>query len=148
MIHDIDIILSISDSKISKISAAAHSKELNDVVAILNFENNITANLKVNRMDFKRSRKLHITTDNEHIDLDFLKRRMDIHRASAAKDLSLPTHHHDILGSKEALYFNGDSLQNELLYFLSCVEERKTPFTNAQTAALALETADHILAAL
>ena len=144
MIHDIDIILSIIHCKINKIAAVSNSKDLNDVFAILQFENDVTANLKVNRLAFERSRELYINTDEEAIHLDFIKRKIDFHRPHVNKTLENEKYANQIIGVKETIYFDGDSLKNELLHFLDCVQARTKPISNECTAGHALEIATHI----
>ena len=145
MIHDIDIILSILNCKILKLSAVSNSVDFNNVIAILQFENNITANLTVNRLAFEKSRKLCINTDEEAIHLDFIKRKIDFHKPYNKETIIKQQYTNQIIGIKETIYFDGDSIRNELLHFINCIETRAKPFCNENTAALALDIANQIV---
>ena len=145
MIHDIDIILSMVNCKIQKLSAAANSEDFNYVIAIIQFENNITANLTVNRLAFERSRKLCINTDEEAIHLNFIERKIDFYKPFIKDKLINQQNTNQISGMKETVYFDGDSLMNELLHFINCIKTRAKPICNEQTAALALDIANQIV---
>jgi len=145
MIHDIDIILSIVDCKIHKIAAVSNSDDLNNVFAILQFKNDIIANLHVNRLDFERSRKLYVNTDEEAIHLDFIKGTIDFYRHSINKALEIEKHSNSITSIKDTLYFDGNSLKNEHLHFINCIKTRMKPSSNEYTGGLALDIANQIV---
>ncbi len=145
MIHDIDIILSIVDCKTHKIAAVSTSEDLNNVFAIIQFENDITANLHVNRLAFERSRKLSIHTDEEEIHLDFINGTIDFLKPYIKSIVKSQRYSNDIIGTKETVYFNGDALKNELSHFLDCIETRTRPLSNEYTGGLALDIASQIV---
>ncbi len=74
MIHDIDILLSLVDSKITKISANGTkiiSSSPDIANARIEFENGCVANLTSSRLSLKKMRKMRIFQTDSYISLDF-----------------------------------------------------------------------------
>ncbi|MEL0186728.1 MAG: Gfo/Idh/MocA family oxidoreductase [Flavobacteriaceae bacterium] len=74
MIHDIDIVLSLVDSKITKISANGTkiiSSSPDIANARIEFENGCVANLTSSRLSFKKMRKMRVFQTESYISLDF-----------------------------------------------------------------------------
>ena len=81
MIHDIDIILSLINSKIKKISANGVdiiSKSIDIANARLEFENGSVANLTSSRISQKEMRKMRIFQKNNYFSIDFKKNIIEI----------------------------------------------------------------------
>ena len=81
MIHDIDIILSIIDSKVMKLSANG-TKIISNTPDIANarieFENGCVANLTASRLSLKKMRKMRIFQSDSYISIDFDKSKSEI----------------------------------------------------------------------
>ena len=74
MIHDIDIILSLVDSKITKISANGTkiiSTSPDIANARIEFENGCVANLTSSRLSLKKMRKMRVFQRDSYISVDF-----------------------------------------------------------------------------
>ncbi len=74
MIHDIDIVLSLVDSKITKISANGTkiiSSSPDIANARIEFENGCVANLTSSRLSLKKMRKMRVFQSDSYISLDF-----------------------------------------------------------------------------
>ena len=74
MIHDIDIVLSLVDSKITKISANGTkiiSSSPDIANARIEFENGCVANLTSSRLSLKKMRKMRVFQTDSYISLDF-----------------------------------------------------------------------------
>ncbi len=74
MIHDIDIVLSLVDSKIAKISANGTkiiSSSPDIANARIEFENGCVANLTSSRLSLKKMRKMRVFQTDSYISLDF-----------------------------------------------------------------------------
>ena len=74
MIHDIDIVLSLVDSKITKISANGTKiiSSSSDIAnARIEFENGCVANLTSSRLSLKKMRKMRVFQTDSYISLDF-----------------------------------------------------------------------------
>jgi len=85
MVHDIDIILSVVNSEISKISASgvAVVSETPDITnARIEFENGSVANLTASRISLKNMRKSRFFQKDAYITVDFLEKKTEIVRMS------------------------------------------------------------------
>ncbi|MDO8897298.1 MAG: Gfo/Idh/MocA family oxidoreductase, partial [Bacteroidales bacterium] len=83
MVHDIDIILSVVNSKISKISASgvAVVSQTPDITnARIEFENGCVANLTASRISLKNMRKSRFFQKDAYITVDFLEKKTEIVR--------------------------------------------------------------------
>lgn len=81
MIHDIDIILSVVKSKITRVSASgvAVVSETPDITnARLEFENGCVANLTASRISMKNMRKSRFFQKDAYISVDFLEKKTEI----------------------------------------------------------------------
>jgi predicted dehydrogenase len=81
MIHDIDIILNLVNSKIISIEAngvAVITDKIDIANARLNFDNGCVANLTASRISQKKMRKMRIFQKNAYISIDFMKNQSEI----------------------------------------------------------------------
>jgi predicted dehydrogenase len=88
MIHDIDIILKIVDSKIKSIHASGVSiiSDTPDIAnARIEFENGCVANLTASRISFKSMRKTRIFQKDAYISIDFLEKKAELIRMKDAQ---------------------------------------------------------------
>jgi len=83
MIHDIDIILSLVNSNIKKISASgvAVVSETPDIAnARIEFDNGCVANLTASRISMKNMRKTRFFQKDAYLSVDFLDKKVDVIR--------------------------------------------------------------------
>ena len=83
MIHDIDLVLELVNSKIQKLAAVGgrNNDGLIDYVnATLVFKNNIIASLTASKMSHKKIRNLSAHCQNALVETDFLNHSLQIHR--------------------------------------------------------------------
>jgi len=88
MIHDIDIILKIVDSKIKSIHGSGVSiiSDTPDIAnARIEFENGCVANLTASRISFKSMRKTRIFQKDAYISIDFLEKKAELIRMKDAE---------------------------------------------------------------
>jgi len=81
MIHDIDIVMSVVDSSIRKISASGVSvvSDTPDIAnARIEFDNGCVANLTASRISMKNMRKARFFQKDAYIAVDFLDREVEI----------------------------------------------------------------------
>lgn len=81
MIHDIDIVLSVVNSPVKRISASgvAVVSETPDITnARLEFENGCVANLTASRISMKNMRKSRFFQKDAYISVDFLEKKAEI----------------------------------------------------------------------
>ncbi len=140
MIHDIDIILDLVDSPITRISASGISV-LSDTIDIANarieFENHCVANVTASRISRKRERKLRIFQKDAYLSADFQDKILAINRkgetdnAEGFKDI---TH-------EELAFGDNDALNLEVLDFINAINSGKRPLVNGEDGRRALQTA-------
>lgn len=145
MIHDIDIILSIINSRLSKIFAASYDENLDNMSAMMQFDNGATSNLTASRTSQEKIRKLDITTSDENIHVDYIKSKIDIVKLCDIKCPISESNGYSIVGKEESLYLEGEPLKIELQHFIECIIERKKPISNEETGYMALDVAGEIL---
>lgn len=92
MIHDIDIILNLIDSKVTQIDASGVSV-ITDNIDIANvrigFENGAVANVTASRISLKKMRKFRMFQKDKYISLDFDKGSADIFMLTEKNDNTL-----------------------------------------------------------
>jgi len=144
MIHDIDVILSMVDSKPYKIWGATNDETLNSVSAMIQYENGVVANLTASRTTQEKIRRLDIITEDENIHADYIKNKIEIIKLCNTQDQKY-NNSYRIVARKESLYFEGEPLKIELLHFLQCVKLGQQPISNEKTGHLALSIARQIV---
>jgi len=133
MIHDIDIVLGIVPSKISKIeSVGIHVlTKFEDIANCrITFEDGCVANLTASRVSDEPMRKIRIFQEDMYISLDYKEAKAVVYRKN--------------LGAiaKENLPIEKEQpLQKELRSFIDCVRERKEPLVSGLVAREALAVA-------
>ncbi len=148
MIHDAEIILSLVQSPIKNIQAAAvttpdHPEGKDYITALLTFENGVTANITASRITQARVRTLTVTTDTNYIDMDFINQSINVHsqgRMPYVNQDSIPDWmNYGLKGSVEQLFIpTNQPLTAELTHFINCVNDKETPRITGQNALDAL----------
>ncbi|HRE40860.1 MAG TPA: Gfo/Idh/MocA family oxidoreductase [Ignavibacteria bacterium] len=90
MIHDIDIILKLIDSKIKYINAngvAILTDSIDIANARLTFENGAVANITASRISIDKMRKMRIFQKNAYISINFLSQESVIYHLKNAEDV-------------------------------------------------------------
>jgi predicted dehydrogenase len=81
MIHDIDIVLNVVNSRVRKISASGVSviSDSNDIAnARIEFENGCVANLTASRISLKNMRKSRFFQRDAYVSVDFLTKELEV----------------------------------------------------------------------
>ena len=137
MIHDIDILLSITRALPDEIRAAG-IRILSEKVDIANvrlaFANGCVANLTASRVSTEKIRKLRLFQPEEYISLDYA--RQDIARISVKGGE---------VGFDSLSVEHQEPLRLELESFLECVRTRTAPIVTGQDAIRALQVSLEIL---
>tara|TARA_B110001469_G_scaffold47851_1_gene46836 strand:+ start:144 stop:1103 length:960 start_codon:yes stop_codon:yes gene_type:complete len=156
MIHDIDIILSVIDSKVKNVHASGISviSETPDIAnARIEFENGCVANLTASRISMKNMRKTRFFQKDAYISVDFLEKKSEIVRM---KDVpNNPDEFAMILqnaeGIKKQIYFDNPEIENnnaildELESFADAIENGTKPVVSLRQGADALRVAQMII---
>ncbi|MFH1540539.1 MAG: Gfo/Idh/MocA family oxidoreductase [Elusimicrobiota bacterium] len=150
MIHDIDIILTLVNSKIVQIDAigAKILSQNEDIANVrLKFENGCVANISASRVSIDKFRKIRIFQDDAYISLDYAGQSLKIYRKKSdlsGGETSIVTSMSDIEIIKPKLKTE-EPLKKELEHFINCVKTGKPPLVTGEHGRDALEVVVEIL---
>jgi len=157
MIHDIDVILSVVNSKVKNISASGVSviSDTPDIAnARIEFENGCVANLTASRISMKNMRKTRFFQKDAYISVDFLEKKCEVVKMKDAPEV--PGDFDMILqnaeGIKKQIYFSNPDVQqnnailDELETFADAIVNNTTPIVTLDQATEALRVAHQIIA--
>ncbi len=156
MIHDIDAILSVVDSKVKQINASGVSviSSSPDIAnARIEFENGCVANLTASRISLKNMRKSRFFQKDAYISVDFLEKKCEVVKMKdAPKD---PGDFDMILqnaeGVKKQIYFdnpevsNNNAILDELETFADAINNNTKPIVSLHDGTEALRVATMII---
>jgi predicted dehydrogenase len=144
MIHDIDILLSLVNSKVREIHAVGipiltpHSDIAN---AWIEFENGCKANLTANRVSKEKTRRTRIFLPNGFLSIDYLTQKV-----SFAKRADPPRKNKTLeIVTEEIPVTKVDSLEAEIHSFIQSVKDRKRARVSGWDGKRALEVALQII---
>lgn len=138
MIHDIDIVLTLTKQVPGEIRAAGiHilSEKVDIANVRMQFPGGCVANLTASRVSTERVRKLRLFQPHEYISLDYT--RQDAVRFTVKPPVSI--------GYAPLAVTKDEPLRLELESFFACVVSRGTPKVTGQQGLAALEVAQDIL---
>ena len=158
MIHDIDIILSLVNSPVSKIDAngvAVVSDSPDIANARLQFQNGCVANVTASRISQKAMRKMRLFQHNAYIAIDFQQGSADVFRLGKEGEGSIWSTM--LLGQigegkkKRSIIYEQpeikktNALKYELESFINAVQTNARPVVNGEDGRHALEVAQEIM---
>ncbi|MBU0566592.1 Gfo/Idh/MocA family oxidoreductase [bacterium] len=137
LIHDVDIILRLVDSKITRMNVAGGRiySEFEDLANVqLIFDNGCIANLTASRVTEEKIRTLAITQPDAYIFLDYAEQDLQIHRQASSKYiLSRELLQYRQESFIERLFVHKDNpLKLELSHFIDCIVNGATPKTTTE----------------
>ena len=167
MIHDIDIILSLAESKVKKVDAVGVNviaDEKEDICnARITFANGCIANITASRLALKTERKVRVFSRQAYLSLDYLKKsgiviKADpnvnvvnwIKKQQKAGDFNLlSVNWPDLLHIEQLVIDDKEPLRLEQEAFLRAVADRTLrPEVSAEEGLAAMECAEKILASI
>ncbi|MFH1665325.1 MAG: Gfo/Idh/MocA family oxidoreductase [Candidatus Omnitrophota bacterium] len=137
MIHDIDIILGLVNSKVKNIEAVGIStvSEHEDMANVrLSFQNNVIADITASRVTKEEVRKIRIFQEDSYILLDYLN-----------QEAFLFTGSDNNLVKEKIRIRKKQPLKVELKSFINCVRDGKKPLVSGYEGRQALQVALAIL---
>ena len=143
MIHDIDLVQSLTASEIVSIDAIGSpvfSGEIDIANARIRFANGCVANTTASRVSLKTERKLRIFEDAAYISLDLQQKILTLIR----KREGVPQPGQLPVSIEEANLEQGDALKSEIESFIDCIRNEKRPIVSGEDGLRALETAIRI----
>ena len=143
MIHDIDLVQSLTRSEIVSIDAIGtpvFSGEIDIANARIRFANGCVANTTASRVSLKTERKLRIFEDAAYLSVDLQQKILTLirKREGTPQAGQLP------VSIEEASFAQGDALKSEIESFLDCIRNDKEPIVSGEDGLRALETAIRI----
>ncbi len=165
MIHDLDLVLSMTDAAVSNVSASglAVVSDKEDIAETrIEFECGMVANLKASRVSPSPARTMQIYGANGFADIDFGKPSLNVVKTSqqiAQRDFELSQETDNPLGYSETLFAEHllceshelqprNAILDELHDFAISVECGISPTVSGIAGARAVEVADQILVAI
>ncbi|MFK5958845.1 MAG: Gfo/Idh/MocA family oxidoreductase [Lutibacter sp.] len=156
MIHDIDIILSVVNSKVKSINASGVSviSDTPDIAnARIEFENGCVANLTASRISLKNMRKSRFFQKDAYIAVDFFEKATEVVRM---KDAPKKPGDFDMIlqnaeGIKKQIYFENPTIEannailDELETFADAITNNTKPIVTLQQGTEALRVAHQII---
>jgi predicted dehydrogenase len=162
MIHDIDIILYLSKSKVKKIDAVGVNviSDKEDIAnARIQFENGCVANITASRVSFEPMRKIRLFSEDSYISLDYQKQEAMIYKKSPELTLkSINVEDKDVSTIKDLKSFvfgdllkierikmdNQEPLKKEIESFVNCIKNGENPVVSGEEGLAAIKTASII----
>ncbi len=156
MIHDIDIILSVVNSKVKHINASGVSviSATPDIAnARIEFENGCVANLTASRISLKNMRKTRFFQKDAYISVDFLEKKCEVVKM---KDAPQNPGDFDMIlqnaeGEKKQIYFDNpeisenNAILDELETFANAINTNTKPIVTLYDGTEALRVATMII---
>ncbi|WKB81417.1 Gfo/Idh/MocA family oxidoreductase [Cellulophaga lytica] len=156
MIHDIDAILSVVNSKVKSINASGVSvisKSPDIANARIEFENGCVANLTASRISLKNMRKSRFFQQDAYISVDFLEKKVEVVKM---KDAPEQAGDFDMIlqnaeGEKKQIYFENpevagnNAILDELETFANAINNNTTPIVTLEQGTNALRVALQII---
>ncbi|WCC48129.1 Gfo/Idh/MocA family protein [Tenacibaculum finnmarkense] len=156
MIHDIDIILSVVQSKVKSVHASgiAVISDTPDIAnARIEFENGCVANLTASRISMKNMRKSRFFQKDAYISVDFLEKKSEVVKMKDVPEN--PDEFAMILqnaeGVKKQIYFDNpnvvknNAILDELESFADAINNETTPIVSLRQGTEALRVAHMII---
>jgi predicted dehydrogenase len=163
MIHDIDIVLRLAGSKVSRIDAIGVSVigNVEDICnARLTFENGCVANMTASRLALKTERRMRLFSPDAYVSLDYQKKygliarrgkNIEAIREAAQRirsgevtDLS-ELNYADLVNVEELQIDDIEPLRAELESFIGAVRSGNKPEVTVEDGLAAVETATRIV---
>jgi len=139
MIHDIDVVLSLTKALPVEIRAAGISilSEKVDIANVrLAFANGCVANLTASRVSTERVRKIRLFQPSQYISIDYARQDIAAFRVMPDRQIN----YEPVEVQKK------EPLRLELEHFVECMETRQKPLVDGVAATRALDVAHGILA--
>lgn len=139
MIHDLDIVLSMTNVMPEEVRAAGISilSEKVDIASVrLAFPGGAVANLTASRVSTERVRKLRLFQPRQYISVDYARRDCVAISVGDGRQVNIAPQKVE----------QGEPLARQFDSFLACVASRHTPLVDGLAAARALDLAHQIMA--
>ena len=141
MIHDIDIVLSLVDSPLSRVMAVGTPVVTNHVDianARLEFENGTVANVTASRVSSKKFRRIRVFGESNYLALNFADQQLEVVKPEKTNS---EDRFAEII-SRDLKIEPRPPLDAELEHFIECVQTRSKPLVGGRDGLEALRVAE------
>ena len=163
MIHDIDILLYITNSKVKKFDAVGVNviSDKEDIANVrIQFQNGCVANVTASRVSITPMRKIRLFSEDSYISIDYQKKDALIYKKSpelTLKSLNICDTNVSTIADLKSYVFGDllkiehikmddyEPLKKELESFVDCIVNHKEPVVSGEEGLRAIEVANDIL---
>ena len=163
MIHDIDILLHITGSKVKKLDAIGVNviSDKEDIANVrMQFQNGCVANVTASRVSLTPMRKMRIFSEDSYISIDYQKKDAVIYKRSpklTLQSLNIGTMDVSTIADLKSYVFGDllkmehikiddyEPLKRELESFVNCVTGNKKPVVSGEEGLKAIQVANDIV---
>lgn len=163
MIHDLDIILHITGSKVKKFDAVGVNviSDKEDIANVrIQFQNGCVANVTASRVSLASMRKMRLFSQDSYISIDYQKKDALIYKKSpelTLKALNISEMDVSTIADLKSYVFGDllkiehikmddcEPLKKELESFVDCILEHKEPVVSGEDGLKAIQVANDIL---
>jgi predicted dehydrogenase len=143
MIHDIDIVLGLADSKVIDVGAVGtrlFSDKVDLANARLTFESGCVANITASRVSQKVERSLRVFQPGGYLVCDFVTHHILTYTKTDDSGIASA----DAITRNVVEVPREDNLGNEIDEFLLCVRNRTQPTVDGRAGVEAVKIAEHV----
>ncbi|MGC8737635.1 MAG: Gfo/Idh/MocA family oxidoreductase [Candidatus Hydrogenedens sp.] len=147
MIHDIDIILTLTRSSVISMDAVGVSvfSDSEDIANVrLRFQSGCVANLTASRVSMDRMRKIRIFSDSEYVSTDYSSQSLLVYRKKGG-DIPPNSNPMKFIEITPIQVSNEEPLQAEIKAFVSAVRDGTPPEVSGEEGLRALELSCQIV---
>ncbi len=148
MIHDLDLLLELANAPVIQLAAQGslgRGQSLNYVTATLGFANGIVATLTASKITHRKLRRIVAHGQHSLTEADFLGNTIQIYRHGPANcGCTQPVAYRPESLIENVVPHRTEPLQAELIHFVTCVQQARSPFVGGEQAINALRLACQI----
>lgn len=147
MIHDLDVVLSLTQAKVTSIDAVGVSvfSDAEDIANVrLRFDSGCVANLTASRISVQKMRKIRIFEENAYVSTDYSEQQVLVYHKKSG-DLPEGVSPMEWITIEPLEVPVEEPLRLELESFVKCVRDRGTPVVSGEDGLRALELAFDIM---
>lgn len=146
MIHDLDIVSSLTGSQVNRINAYGASPKsgtMDHAVAQMQFDNGVLGTLTASHVTHGKVRTLSVVTEESYITLDYQKQDITVQKTGVEGTTSLfdRSGYRSETITESPFIQTREPLKIELEHFLDCVKTRSEPKTNGAVGLEAVRLA-------
>ncbi len=152
MIHDLDLARSVAGDEVVGVSAVSQNVRTGSedlAVALLTFDNGVTATVTASRLGQQKTRELRITLEDSFVVVDLMARGITIHRVEHAEFTGREGTVYRQRGMVEIpmVETRGEPLWLEQREFIAAITEQREPRVSGQDGLAALRLALEVVSA-